>query len=367
MSDVSNEPGHGNSPAAWTAVDHHAGRHSRSARSPSGSTVAWLVWASAGLARRRPARRRRPVEARLRRRRAEVRARRRTRSGARRTRRRGRRRRLGAPRGAQPSPQVEARRARAPAGARRARGARARRPREDHRRGEAREPVARRPRRHPRPRRARRRRTQTGGASAISVLTEGRRFGGSLADLEAVRAAVDIPVLRKDFIADAVPGARGARRRAPTSCCSSSPRSTQPTLRALHDLDRRARHDRARRDALGRRGGRARSTSAPAWSASTPATSSTFELDRDLFGRSPTASRRRHPGRRVGGARRRRRRALPRGRRRRRARSARRWSPATTRSPTLAGVPGGRHHDAPARPARARSSATSAGASCPSR
>lgn len=42
---------------------------------------------------------------------------------------------------------------------------------------------------------------ETGGASAISVLTEGRRFGGSLADLEAVRSAVSIPVLRKDFIA----------------------------------------------------------------------------------------------------------------------------------------------------------------------
>ncbi len=39
-----------------------------------------------------------------------------------------------------------------------------------------------------------------GGASAISVLTERRRFGGTLADLEAVRAAVDVPVLRKDFI-----------------------------------------------------------------------------------------------------------------------------------------------------------------------
>ena len=32
------------------------------------------------------------------------------------------------------------------------------------------------------------------------MLTEGRRFGGSLADLVAVRAAVEIPVLRKDFI-----------------------------------------------------------------------------------------------------------------------------------------------------------------------
>lgn len=43
---------------------------------------------------------------------------------------------------------------------------------------------------------------QHGGASAISVLTEGRKFGGSLADLEAVRDAVTIPVLRKDFIAE---------------------------------------------------------------------------------------------------------------------------------------------------------------------
>lgn len=40
----------------------------------------------------------------------------------------------------------------------------------------------------------------SGGARMISVLTERRRFGGSLADLDAVRAAVDIPVLRKDFV-----------------------------------------------------------------------------------------------------------------------------------------------------------------------
>ncbi len=41
------------------------------------------------------------------------------------------------------------------------------------------------------------------GAAAISVLTDERFFQGSLDDLRAVREAVDIPVLRKDFIVDA--------------------------------------------------------------------------------------------------------------------------------------------------------------------
>jgi indole-3-glycerol phosphate synthase len=41
---------------------------------------------------------------------------------------------------------------------------------------------------------------ELGGASVISVLTEQRRFGGSLADLDAVRARVEVPLLRKDFI-----------------------------------------------------------------------------------------------------------------------------------------------------------------------
>jgi indole-3-glycerol phosphate synthase len=42
---------------------------------------------------------------------------------------------------------------------------------------------------------------ELGGASVISVLTEGRRFKGSLEDLVAVKAAVGLPVLRKDFVA----------------------------------------------------------------------------------------------------------------------------------------------------------------------
>jgi len=41
---------------------------------------------------------------------------------------------------------------------------------------------------------------EAGGATVISVLTEQRRFGGSLADLDDVRQKVDIAVLRKDFI-----------------------------------------------------------------------------------------------------------------------------------------------------------------------
>jgi indole-3-glycerol phosphate synthase len=41
---------------------------------------------------------------------------------------------------------------------------------------------------------------EAGGASVISVLTEKRRFGGSLEDLAAVRERVQVPLLRKDFV-----------------------------------------------------------------------------------------------------------------------------------------------------------------------
>jgi indole-3-glycerol phosphate synthase len=74
-----------------------------------------------------------------------------------------------------------------------------------------------------------------GGASAISVLTEGRRFLGSLDDLEQVRSAVAIPVLRKDFIGNPyqVFEARAAGADLVLLIVAAL---DQPTLASLHAL-----------------------------------------------------------------------------------------------------------------------------------
>lgn len=76
---------------------------------------------------------------------------------------------------------------------------------------------------------------ETGGASVISVLTESRRFSGSLSDLEQVRDAVRIPVLRKDFIGQAyqVLEARAAGADLVLLIVAAL---DQHTLRSLHEL-----------------------------------------------------------------------------------------------------------------------------------
>lgn len=122
-----------------------------------------------------------------------------------------------------------------------------------------------------------------GGATAISVLTEKRRFGGSLADLDAVRAAVNIPVLRKDFIAEPyqVLEARAAGADLVLLIVAAL---DDPTLRSLHGLiielgmtplvETHDADEVRRAVDLGAQviGVNARDLS-------------TFELDRDLFGR----------------------------------------------------------------------------------
>ena len=124
---------------------------------------------------------------------------------------------------------------------------------------------------------------ETGGASVISVLTEGRKFGGSLADLEAVRAAVSLPVLRKDFIAEPyqVFEARAAGADLVLLIVAAL---EQPLMRelfaligdlgmtALVETHSAAELDRAIDLGAGLIGVNARNLS-------------TFELDQDLFGR----------------------------------------------------------------------------------
>ena len=124
---------------------------------------------------------------------------------------------------------------------------------------------------------------ELGGASAISVLTEGRKFGGSLADLEAVRAAVSLPVLRKDFIATPyqVYEARAAGADLVLLIVAALDDATLAELYALiTELGMTAlveTHSAEELDRAARLGARLIGVNARDLT--------TFELDRDLFGR----------------------------------------------------------------------------------
>jgi len=125
-------------------------------------------------------------------------------------------------------------------------------------------------------------RYEEGGASAISVLTEARRFKGSLADLEAVKARVSLPVLRKDFIATPYQVLE-ARASGADIVLLIVAALEQPVLAQLHDLVRElgmtplveihSREELERASDIGARliGVNARNLS-------------TFELDKNLFG-----------------------------------------------------------------------------------
>ena len=124
---------------------------------------------------------------------------------------------------------------------------------------------------------------EEGGASAISVLTEGRRFKGSLDDLVAVRSAVSLPVLRKDFIATPyqVLEARAADADLVLLIVAALERSVLAELHQLIlDLGMTPlveTHSAAELDTALELGARLVGVNARDLS--------TFELDRDLFGR----------------------------------------------------------------------------------
>ena len=124
---------------------------------------------------------------------------------------------------------------------------------------------------------------EDGGARIISVLTEQRRFNGSLDDLDAVRAAVSTPVLRKDFI---VRPYQIHEARAHGADMLAADRRRARAVRSGVDAGshRIAWHDRARRGAH-RGGSRPRTAGRGAVIGVNARDLKTLDVDRDCFAR----------------------------------------------------------------------------------
>ena len=152
-------------------------------------------------------------------------------------------------------------------------------------------------------RRARARRTSTAARARSACSPRAATSAARSPTSRPCAPRSSLPVLRKDFIADAVPGARGARRRRRPRAAHRRRARPGHCSPSCTRLDHPARHDPAasRRTAPTRSTGRA--DSAPGSSASTRATSRPSSSTSDLFGRLadriPSGV---DPGRRVGGA-----------------------------------------------------------------